>query len=343
MELNEIYQEINKRLDKINFSFLYRGFYRLKFALYNKTQCYFNGNYIPKSDAFIANTAIEYEGEYIAIWMITEEVDDFDSLTASIVHEMFHGYQKINHESRWNNEMEALLKYQYSIENLSLKYQEAQLLNACLLNDDKEVFDELCKTRKKRMNNYLYEYDYEARIEQIEGTAKYIESKVLSLLNPYKGQKMHEKMMNDIINQKLYFPIRIISYSIGALLIEAINKYTDFDFESFTNVPFSIALLKNISVSSAEHYVNKNMSLCLKEYEKETKKLIDKTLTKNECIVEGKYPLLGVNVYNARCYNHYVTSTFFVVYQDNGKDKLLNGDFLVLLDNNGNVLKIFKQ
>ena len=343
MELSEIYQQINKRLDKIDFSSLYRGFYRLKFALYNATQCYFNGNYIPKSDVFLANTAIEYEGEYIAIWMIAEDINDFDALTASLVHEMFHGYQQIMHESRWSHEMEALLNYQYSVDNLSNKYRENQMLKQCLESHDKETFNELCQIRKERLISHPFEYDYEARVEQIEGTAKYVEWQALQKLDSQKGHQMHEKMMEEIIDPKQYFPIRIISYSIGALLLEAIRKYTAFDFESFTEIPFSIAAIKDTSELPNKCYRNEKISHCLSDYQEQTKSIIQKALAKNECVLEGKYPLLGVNVYDARYFNHYVTSNYFVSYQDNGKEIILNGDFLILLDNDGSIVKIYQQ
>lgn len=343
MELSEIYQQIDQRLNRIDFASLYRGFYRLKFALYNETQCYFNGKYISKSKAFLANTAIEYEGEYIAIWMITEDISDFDSLTASIVHEMFHGYQSIMHESRWSDEMKALLNYQYSIDNLSKKYYEAQLLRQCLESDHKETFSEFCQIRKERLVSHSYEYDYEARVEQIEGSAKYVEWQALQKLNPQKGCKMHEEMMKEIINPKQYFPIRIISYSIGALLLEAIRKYTAFDFESFTDIPFSIAVLKDTSELTNRYYQNEEMSQCLIDYQQETKDMIRKALTKNECIVEGKYHLLGVNIYDARYFNHYVISNYFIAYQDNEEKKVLSGNFVILLDDDKRILKIYKQ
>ncbi|MFA7032466.1 MAG: hypothetical protein WC201_02780 [Bacilli bacterium] len=343
MELSEIYQQIDQRLDGIDFSSLYHGFYRLKFALYNETECYFNGKYISKSDSFLANTAIEYEGEYIAIWMITEDISDFDSLTASIVHEMFHGYQNIMHESRWSDEMKALLNYQYSIDNLSKKYREAQLLKQCIEGNHKEAFNELCQIRKERLISHSYEYDYEARVEQIEGSAKYVEWQALQKLNPQKGHIMHEKMIKEIVDPKQYFPIRIISYSIGALLLEAIRKYTAFDFESFTDIPFSIAVLKDTFESTNRYYQNEEMSQCLLYYQQQTKDIIQKSLTKNECIVDGKYHLLEVNIYDARYFNHYVISNYFVSYQNDETEKILNGDFLILLDDDGNLVKIYRQ
>ena len=48
-QLENIYFEIDKRLDKIDFDCLYKGFYRFQFALYNDEQA-LNGNFIAEVD-----------------------------------------------------------------------------------------------------------------------------------------------------------------------------------------------------------------------------------------------------------------------------------------------------
>ena len=73
--LDRIYAEINDKLKKLDFQKLWPGFSPLKYALYNDSECYFNGEYIPKTDDFCANTAIHFNGEVIAIWQLKEETD----------------------------------------------------------------------------------------------------------------------------------------------------------------------------------------------------------------------------------------------------------------------------
>ena len=68
MELHEYYSEINSRIEKIDFDALWKDFKPLKFALYNDKKCFFDGQYIEKTDDFFANTAIEFNGEVIAIY-----------------------------------------------------------------------------------------------------------------------------------------------------------------------------------------------------------------------------------------------------------------------------------
>lgn len=62
-----------------------------------------------KTEEFLANTAICYQGRLIAIWCLSEEMD-LDILASKIIHEMFHAYQMECGESRFPEEVEALLK-----------------------------------------------------------------------------------------------------------------------------------------------------------------------------------------------------------------------------------------
>ncbi len=110
MELHEYYSEINSRIEKIDFDALWKDFKPLKFALYNDEKCFFDGQYIEKTDDFFANTAIEFNGEVIAIWNVSEPTDS-DVLTSKIVHEMFHGFQTISGEKRYADEMAVFLRY----------------------------------------------------------------------------------------------------------------------------------------------------------------------------------------------------------------------------------------
>lgn len=80
INLQHEYNRIKERIDAIDFSALWEGFHTYRFALYNETECFFDGRYIEKTDAFCVNTSIVYNGENIAIWMLTEEPTDIDSL-----------------------------------------------------------------------------------------------------------------------------------------------------------------------------------------------------------------------------------------------------------------------
>lgn len=137
---------------------------------------------------------------------------------------MFHAFQNASGESRWPDEKEALLHYQYSSDNLSAKLQEAKLISALLNGDSSADFKTLLHIRKQRAQKHPYEYDYEARIEQIEGSANYVEMRALEQLDPAKAQAKWNGALIAVLDPASYLPIRIVSYTIGALFLACIKK-----------------------------------------------------------------------------------------------------------------------
>ena len=105
-----MYYAVEELIKKVDFNKLWPGFEPLKFALYNENECFFDGEFVNKTDEFLANTAIKYNGEMIAIWKLTEEINPV-ILCSKIIHEMYHGYQNINGESRFPDEFEAIVNY----------------------------------------------------------------------------------------------------------------------------------------------------------------------------------------------------------------------------------------
>lgn len=343
MDLSVAWQELKQRIDYVDFSRLWRGFRQTKFAVYNDTACFFDGAYIEKTDAFLANTSILHNGEHIAIWYLVNEPKDWDQLSASIIHEMFHAHQNASGESRWPDEREALLRYHYSTENLSTKLHEAEIISNLLKSDTSIDFESLLQIRKNRAQKHPYEYDYEARIEQIEGTANYVELRALEQLDPAKAKAKWDATLKSILDPSNYLPIRVVSYAIGALFLACIKKHTDFDFESFGDDPFAIKILEGIRPGAVPTQPSPAINAALKEYQTETNAIINKALSKNERVLEGKFPLIGLNIYNARWNGRYATSTYFLAYQDGGEMKTLYGDFIVELDTDYNILTAYRQ
>lgn len=58
MNLEELYQQICDNIKKIKFNLIWEDFAPTKFALYNESECFFNGEYIEKTSVFVANTTI---------------------------------------------------------------------------------------------------------------------------------------------------------------------------------------------------------------------------------------------------------------------------------------------
>lgn len=156
MNLEIAFNEIDQRIYRVDFSKLWRNFQPVKFALYNKTECYFDGKYIEKSLDFVANTTIEFNGEQIAIWELSSMPTDWDQLSASIIHEMFHAFQILLGESRWANEKESLFRYEYSEGNISRKLEEAKLISKALKDGDESSYSHLLNLRSERRAIYPY-------------------------------------------------------------------------------------------------------------------------------------------------------------------------------------------
>ncbi len=159
INLKEIYDQVKERIGRVVFFRLWKGFHPFRFALYTDSQCYFDGSYIERTDDFCANTSILFQGEYIAIWKLSETPKDIDRLAASLIHEMFHAFQSASGESRFPDEREAVFRYGYSAENLSAKLREAELIRQILEGEGNagETYRQLLSLRRSRAERYPYE------------------------------------------------------------------------------------------------------------------------------------------------------------------------------------------
>jgi hypothetical protein len=345
MQLERIYHFIHQHLTSIDFEQLWPGFRSVKFAVYDDTQCFFDGQLIPKSDEFLANTSILYQGEYIAIWKITEDEStiDFDVLTSKLVHEMFHAFQQLSHENRYPNELEAVQRYRYEGGNLSAKLHEAKLLKDCLERHSESTFKAFLQSRQGRCQTYPYEATYEAQIEQIEGSAQYVELLALVQLNAKKGRLAWERVVDSIQDPQRYFPIRVVSYAIGAVVLRVLEEYQLKDSVIQSALPFALAMVEDVEPSSQPILHHEAMEQHITAYRSVTSTIIQKALEKQETVLEGDYPLLGLNVYNARCEGKFVTSTYFVMVEVEGQSKVLSGDFVIELNEHGRVFRVYRQ
>lgn len=337
--LEELYNEVNFYLNKVDFKQIWDGFKPLKFALYNETECYFNGSYIEKTDVFLANTAIKFNDEIIAIWNVMDE-SSMTSLASKIAHEMFHAYQMSNNEIRFPNERDALYNYKYSDENLKIKLVENNLIVE--LNEEFNIdkYNLLLGLRKYRYNNFNYEFIYEAQIEQIEGCANFVELNVLKQLSNEEYNHKLKQMKELITKPENLFPIRIISYDIGALFLNILYKNNIEYHIDFTDTTIFEEVIKDVK----ERYISECKSIkdYIEKYHNESKDIIEKALTKNDVIFDGCEKLLGINIYDARCMDDYIISKFFVMYGKKETPTIKYGDFVIEMKGN-NVVKIYKM
>ena len=338
MNLEALYNEVKVRLDRLDFDKLWLGFKPLKFALYTKDKVYFDGAYIPKTDSFCANTSINYNGEMIAIWFLEDENMDMDILTSCMVHEMFHGYQNMNGWDYFPNEFEALVNYKYDSYNLSTKVIENRLLLEILKDNDLDKLKNINSLRKIRSEVYPFEFEYEAKTQIIEGSANYVEWQVLKQLNKEKEALFINKMDNKLNDYSFYLPIRISEYFSGALLIDALLKENNYDYDGIIHsilnpkkekMDLTLLNLKEVSSIIDSFYLNIHNK-------------IEEAIKNNKVVLEGEYTLVGYNCYDGVYLDSYLLSRYFVAYLDNNQVKYLYGDFVILVDENRNIKKIYE-
>ena len=341
LDLKQLYEAVKIRVDNVRCEELWQGFRPLKFALYDDTDCFFDGRYIEKTDCFLGNTAIEYDGEFIAIWYVSGEPDP-DILSSKMIHEMFHGFQSSNNDPRFPQELSALYQYRYSNENLSVKWKENQLIADLAQEFNAEKLAQLLKCRKYRHEHFRYEFIYESKIEQIEGAANYVELQALKQISETAYLRKLEQMKQSITEPANLLPVRIVSYDAGALLLHVLKEnHIPFD-QGFSDITFSENLILSIDETDVCD-IREDMGRHIDAYISRVREVIDRAVEKNDVVMEHRSRLLGVNVYNAAHLDGYVTSTFFVMYGEENDPTVEHGDFVIETPEEGVVTKIYRM
>ena len=342
MDLMRIYRRLEEKVSQVDIGALWPGFHRLKFAVYDQSQCVLDGQYVEKTADFCANTAIEYGGEKVAIWMITGEEPDDATLAAKIIHEMFHGYQGERGECRWPDEMAALRSYTYSAENLSARLRENRLMAGLLEEFRAEDFARLLSLRAWRRRAFPMEYEYEAKVEQIEGSAEFVELRALAQLDGALAQRRWQRLAEAISSPDHLFPLRPACYGSGAAFLRLLAKNGTEGVFDFTNIPFAVSAVEGVEPAFGGGEPDEAVQALLEGFRAETGRIVEAALAKNDVALEGPCPLISVNVYNARRQGNYITSTYFVMLGEISQPNLLQGDFVVEMDGDA-VRKVYRQ
>lgn len=334
VNLSLIYEQVQEKVNKIIFENLWPEFSKYDFALYNEATVILRGLPIQKTKEFIGNGAILYEGRYIAIWCLTEEMD-IDILTSKIIHEMFHGYQYEMKDKRFANEFEAIRKYKYSPYYLQLKHNENLLLASLVLDFNSKKLSDFLTYRKLRQVNFSYEYNYETSIEAIEGAAQYVEIMVLKELSEEKYNERFKSLVEKICTMENLIPMRIMSYDTGALFLKlCIDNNLPIHREvGNVNEIYYSKLVEERPYKSLAIDVQPDIVNFYNEDMMELKNKIISIITSSTKVLKGNFELLGFNVYSARYFEGYVYSQGFLMYKDQ-REHILYGDYLFKMDNN---------
>ena len=292
-----------------------------------------------KTDAFLGNTAISYNGEMIAIWNVMEEADVV-IMTSKMIHEMFHGFQQLNQEGRFPKEIEALHVYKYDDGNLSLKLEENRIITRLLDNFNQEEYQRFLQLRQYRNRNFNYELHYESCIEQIEGTAEFVELCALKQLSPEKYQAKIALLKQRITTPENLIPIRINCYDVGALLLLLLNENGIPYIEGFEEMCFPERLIEGALIYASP--IENTMGPVIEEYYTKARNIIAETIAKNDLVISGSYDIYGVNVYDAVYCDGYIISTYFVMYGEGEETKVEYGDFLIRTEEQGKMTKLYR-
>ncbi|MCR5278765.1 MAG: hypothetical protein K6E19_04915 [Lachnospiraceae bacterium] len=270
---------------------------------------------------------------------------EIPKITSCIVHEMFHGYQEAQGWNCFAKEMEALYKYRYSEENLSLKLYENRILLDMLEGFDEDKYKELLRCRKYRQEKFPYEFTYECNGEEIEGSATYVEWQVLRQLDEKAADKMIEKMCKAMLQPEYFFPIRISGYYTGALLINAMIRAKDYHYGPENRPAIVNKLSFAESVKEAPTLPDEDLqevSQAYKNFNDESKRIVESSVENGEVVLNDPLELISVNIYDARCYEGYITSRFFLMYKENGEDKIINDNYVIKMADEKTIETVYR-
>ncbi len=225
MDLLQLYGEIDKILNTLDFDVLFKGFYKYRFALYNRDEIVLDGKVMPYQEDFRGNTAKEYEGEYIAIWDVgIDPIEDVERLAYCLVHEMFHCHQFTNQKKGFPNDLD-LLNYPEDVENFTRKYNENRYLAEAYENKDEEALRKFAYIRAQRFQQYPASLSQEWKVEGLEGMAEYIGLKALKCINPVRFEDVVRDYLGKLREESnLLFDVRRISYYVGAVYFLCMEK-----------------------------------------------------------------------------------------------------------------------
>ena len=337
--MEKLYTAVKTQIDRVDFSKLWADFKPLKFALYTDQTCFLDGAYIEKTEAFLANTSIFYNGEWIAIWYVQEDMDPV-VLASKLIHEMFHGFQRMHGESRFPDDLDALYHYRYEEENLNLKAKENQLLCSLLTGFDQETFAIFLQIRKYRAEAFSYAYRYESCVEQIEGTANYVELCSLRQMSAELFKKRLLQIQEHVMDPSNLLPIRGICYDTGTLLLYVMKQNKMAYDEGFSAVTISENMLGSVEGKKyPSEYSTKDM---VDSFYLQAVNIIRKAVEKHELVMETPCDILALNVYDAVFCDDHIISRYFVMFGSEENPRLEYGDFVVETRDYKKATKIYR-
>lgn len=222
--LKGTYDRVSSRLERVDMAALWPGFRRYPFALYDGREACMAGEVLSRPEGFRGNTAIPWEGGYMAIWDIGQDpVADADALAAGLAHEMFHAHQLTLGETRFPDDL-RLLRCPPTAEALALRQREHRLLARAAEHPAPEeasrLLAEVLALRRMREQCCPEDARQGFLAETVEGTAEWVGLSALAQLSPEKAAQRLQQIAARLTDAGLHqLDTRRVSYDSGVCLL----------------------------------------------------------------------------------------------------------------------------
>lgn len=215
--MKKTHLEISHRIGKLDFGRLHHGFHPFRFALYDDKKVCFGETEIPWDSRFVANTAIDYNNEIIAIWNMKCACTDMDIFASLLVHEMLHAYQRESKGTVYPNDIAGAF-YPRDLDNFALRFRENKLLAGLAEKFDTLTWADFKAIRAYRLQHHQEAVDYEIKTENIEGSAQFVELGALRQLSPDLYRKKLNRILSGLRSTEKIFDARLLSYDTGSII-----------------------------------------------------------------------------------------------------------------------------
>lgn len=337
--MRTLYHSVYETLQRVDFPALFSGFHEFPFALYDHNTVYLPQGEIPYDNRFLGNTAIEFEGGYLAIWNVEEpQKENVTQLAASLVHEMFHAFQRTRGDKRYPYDLIGL-DYPRTAEVLTTKAAEYALLN--------EAFHETDASKKRaallrfiawRKHRHVWMGDIvlqELLTETAEGMAEYVSLKALmELSEPLYRATTELHLKNLTIDAPTALDMRKLAYASGSLFLLALDgaglsfahevgeeKHTVFELVSEGVAPEAPPAPQSGIVEAAHERI--------RAYEASIEEKLNQFRALATEKIEGEFFICGYDPMNMVKQNGKVLCSRFVMLNADGETIFINGPVLL--------------
>lgn len=215
--MKKTHLEISRRIGKVDFGRLHPGFHPFHFALYDEKKVCFGESEIPWDNRFVANTAIDFDNEIIAIWNMKCAVNNIDIFASVLVHEMLHAYQRESKVTGYPDDLAGAF-YPRNLDNFILRFRENQLLAGLVEKFDAPAWTDFKAMRAYRLQHSLEAVNYEIKTENIEGSAQFVELGALKQLSPDLYRRRLDRILAGLRSPAKIFNARLLSYDTGSII-----------------------------------------------------------------------------------------------------------------------------